>query len=208
VAARRLICWSALAWMLSALTGTVSIVLVPSDFATNAMLSSLWIPIGIIRAISHVLFLFGLIGFYLVQAEKTGRFGAISFVFSFFGMVMLTIQMVVCYLILPVIATLPDAPKTAFEMLQPAGPLTAFSRIMFAGSVVAGFGLIMIGIATARAQVLPRWAGLLLAIAVLLDFAVVAGAAGEWIVKIGDLLFSVAEIWLAYAMLQKLEAHS
>jgi hypothetical protein len=208
VAIRRLICWSAIAWMLSALTGIVSVALVPSDFVANAMLSSLWIPIGIIRAISHMLFLFGLIGFYLVQAERMGRFGAISFALSFFGMVMLTIQMVVSYLILPVMATLPDAPKTAFKMLDPSGPLTAFSRIMFAGNVVVGFGLIMIGIATARAQVLPRWAALLLAIAVFLDFAVLAGAAGEWIVKFGDVLFSVAEIWLAYAMLQKLKANS
>jgi hypothetical protein len=208
MAIQRLIRWSAFAWLLSAATGIVSIVFVPSDYVANAVLSSLWIPIGALRAISHMLFMIGLIGFYLVQADKAGRLGSIGFVLSFFGMLMLSVQMVVSTWILPVIAAQPNAPKTAFEMLDPSGPLSAFSRVIFGGSVVAGFGLIILGLVTMRARVLPRWAGLLLAIAIFLDFAVVAGAAGEWIVKFGDVLFSVAEVWLAYAMLQKLKASS
>jgi hypothetical protein len=79
---------------------------------------------------------------------------------------------------------------------------------MFVGNVIVGFGLIVLSFATMRARVLPRSAGLLLAIATFLDFAVVAGAAGEWIVKFGDVLFSVAEVWLAYAILQKLKTSS
>jgi hypothetical protein len=208
MAIQRLIRWSAFAWLLSAATGIVSIVFVPSDFVASAVLSSLWIPIGALRAISHMLFMIGLIGFYLVQADKAGRLGSIGFVLSFFGMLMLSVQMVDSTWILPVIAAQPNAPKTAFEMLGPSGPLSAFSRVIFGGSVVAGFGLIILGLVTMRARVLPRWAGLLLAIAIFLDFAVVAGAAGEWIVKFGDVLFSVAEVWLAYAMLQKLKASS
>jgi hypothetical protein len=92
---QRLVRWSAFAWLLSAATGIVSIVLVPSDFVANAVLSSLWMPIGAVRAISHMLFMFGLIGFYLVQAGQVGRLGSIGFIFSFFGMLMLSVQMVV-----------------------------------------------------------------------------------------------------------------
>jgi len=157
------------------------------------------------RAISHMLFMFGLIGFYLVQADKIGRLGSFGFVASFFGMLMLSVQMVVSTWILPVIAAQPTAPKAASEMLGLAGPLSAVGHVIFGGSVLAGIGLIVLGLTTMRARVLPRWAGLLLAIAIFMDFAIVAGAAGEWIVRFGDVLFSVAEVWFAYAMLQKLK---
>jgi hypothetical protein len=184
VAIQRLIRWSAFALLLSALVGIVPIVLVPSEFTPNATLSSLWVP---------------------MQADKIGRLGSFGFVASFFGMLMLSVQMVVSTWILPVIAAQPTAPKAASEMLGSAGPLSAVGHVIFGGSVLAGIGLIVLGLTTMRARVLPRWAGLLLAIAIFMDFAIVAGAAGEWIVRFGDVLFSVAEVWFAYAMLQKLK---
>lgn len=201
MATQKLIRWSAIAWLLSALTGIISIVLVPSDYAENAILGSLWTPIHAVLAISYMLFLFGLTGFYLVQADKAGRLGSIGFVLTFFGALMLTAQVVVATWILPVIAMQPDAPKTAFEMFDLAGPLPAFSLVIFAAYVPAGIGLILMGIATMRAGVLPRWAGLLLIVGTVLDLAVLIGAPAELIVKLGDVVIDAAKIWIVYALL-------
>jgi hypothetical protein len=86
-------------------------------------------------------------------------------------------------------------------MLDPAGPLPIFSWVVFASYIPAGIGLILLGIATMRAHVLPRWAGLLLIIATVLDFAVLFGAQGEMIVKLGDVALDAAKLWFVYALL-------
>jgi hypothetical protein len=201
MATQKLIRWGAIAWLLSALTGITSLVLAPSDFIENAVSSNLWMPSHALLAVSYMLFLFGLIGFYLVQAEKIGRLGAIGFVLTFFGILVLTAQIMVSAWILPVIALQPNVPNTAYAMLDPTGPLPTFSWVVFAAYIPAGIGLILMGIATMRARVLPRWAGLLLIIATVLDFAVLGGAPGEMIVKAGDVLFDVAKLWFVYALL-------
>ena len=198
---QKLVRWGAIAWLLSALTGITSIVTAPSDFAANAMLSSHWMPAHALLSFSYALFLFGLIGFYLVQAEKSGRLGSIGFVLTFFGILVLTAQIMVSAWILPVIALQSTVPNTAYAMLDPAGPLPIFSWVVFAAYIPAGIGLILLGVATMRAHVLPRWAGLLLIIATVLDFAVLFGAPGEMIVKLGDVAFDVAKLWFVYALL-------
>jgi len=200
MAFERLIRWGAIAWLLSALTGITSIVLAPSDYAANAVLSSHWLPAHALLSVSYMLFLFGLVGFHLVQAEKTGRLGSTGFALTFFGVLVLTAQIMVSAWILPVIALQPNVPNTAYAMLDPAGPLPTFSWVVFAAYIPAGIGLISMGIATMRARVLPRWAGLLLIVATVLDFAVLFGAPGEMIVKLGDVAFDVAKLWFVYAL--------
>lgn len=195
-----LIRWSAIAWLLSALTGIVGTLLVPSDFAANAVLNGLWTPIHALVAGSYVLFLFGLAGVSLRQADRAGRSGSIGFVLTFFGAAILMAQAVVAAWILPAIALQPNAPKTAFEMLDPAGPLSAFSEVVLFAYLPAGIGLILMGMAIMRADVLPRWAGLLLIIGTVLELGVLIGAPGELIVKLGDITIDVAKIWIVYAL--------
>lgn len=197
---QKLIRWSAIAWLLSALTGIISIVLTPSDFVDNAMLSSRWVPTHAVLTASYMLFVFGLIGVYVIQAEKAGRLGSVGFVLTFFGALILTAQVIASTWILPVVAVQANAPKTAFEMFDLAGPLAAFSSVVFAAYLPAGLGLILLGIATLRAGVLPRWAGLLLIIGTVLDLAVLIGAPGELVVKAGDVAIDAAKIWIVCAL--------
>ncbi len=200
MATQKLIRWSAIAWLLSALTGITSVALAPSDYAVNAVLGSLWTPMHAVLTVSYMLFLFGLMGFYLAQADQAGRLGSIGFVLAFFGTLLLMAQVVVAAWVLPVIATQPSAPKTAFEMFDLAGPLPAFSAVVFAAYLPAGIGLVLMGIATMRAGVLPRWAGLLLVLGTVLDTAVLVGAPGELIVKLGDLIFDAAKLGVVYGL--------
>jgi hypothetical protein len=199
-AIRNLIRWSAAILLLSALTGIISILFTPSDFAPNAILGSLWTPMHAVLAVSYMLFVFGLIGIYAIQADKAGRLGSIGFGLAFFGMLVLTVQVFVAAFILPVIASQPNAPKTAFDLLDPAGPLAAFSSLVFADYVPTVIGLVLLGVAIMRAGVLPRWAGLLLIIGTLLDLALLMGAPGELIVKLGDALFDVGKLWIVYGL--------
>jgi len=200
MATQRLIRWSSIAWLLSGLTGIISIALTPSDYAANAVLGGLWTPIHAVNTISYMLFMFGLVGVYLAQAERAGNLGLIGFALTFFGVLMLTVQVAVAAWILPVIALQPNAPKTAFELLDPAGPLSAFSLVVFVAYVPAGIGLILFGIATIRAGVLPRLAAVLLMIGTVLTLGILVGAPGELIVKVGDSVFDVGKIWIAYAL--------
>ena len=201
MAIERLTRWGAIAWLLSAVTGITSVVLAPSDYAANAVISSHWVPAHALLSVSYMLFLFGLVGFHLVQANKTGRLGSIGFALTFFGVLVLTAQTMVSAWILPVFALQPNVPNTAYAMLDPAGPLSTFSWVVLAAYIPAGIGLISMGIATMRARVLPRWAGLLLVVATVLDFGVLFGAEGELIVKLGDIAFDAAKLWFVYALL-------
>jgi hypothetical protein len=200
MAAQKLIRWSAIAWLLSGLMGIISIVLTPSDFAANAVLSGPWTPIHAVNTFSYMLFMFGLVGVYLAQAEKAGRLGLIGFALTFLGVLLLTVQVAVATWILPVIALQPNAPLTAFELLDPAGPLAAFSLVFFIAYVPAGIGLILFSIATMRAGVLPRMAAVLLMIGTVLALGILVGAPGELIVKLGDFIFDVGKLWIAYAL--------
>jgi len=197
---QKLIRWSAIAWLLSALTGIIASVFAPSDFVNNAILSSQWVPTHAVLTASYMLFVFGLIGVYVIQAENAGRLGSAGFLLSFFGVLILTAQVIAATWILPVVALQANMPKTAFEIFDLAGPLAAFSSVVFAAYVPAGLGLILLGIATMRAGVLPRWAGLLLIVGTVLDLAVLIGAPGELIVKAGDVAIDAAKIWIVYAL--------
>lgn len=200
MAIKNLIRWSAIALLLSALTGITSILFTPSDFAPNAVLSSSWTPMHAVLAVSYMLFVFGLIGIYVIQADKAGKLGSVGFLLTFFGMLILTAQVIVSAWILPAVAVQPNFPKTAFEMLDPAGPLAAFSTLVFVDYVPAVIGLLLLGIAIMRAGVLPRWAGLLLIIGTLLDLALLIGASGELIVKLGDAIFDIGKLWIVYGL--------
>ncbi len=200
MAIQQLIRWSAIALLLSALTGIISIIATPSDFAPNAMLSSLWTPAHAMLTVSYMLFLFGLVGIHVIQADKAGRLGSIGFVLTFFGTLILTAQVIISTWILPVLALQTNAPKTAFEMFDPAGPLAAFSTVVLVDYVPTAIGLLLLGIAIMRAGVLPRWAGLLIIVGTLLDLAILVGAPGELLVKLGDTIFDIGKLWIVYAL--------
>ena len=197
---QKLIRWSALAWLLSALTGIFSTFFAPSDFAQGALSSSLWTPTHAALVVSYMLFIFGLIGVHLSQADKAGWLGWTGFGLSFLSLIVLTAQLIVSAWILPALAALPEMPKTAAALLDPSGPLAAFSTVVYVVYIPTVIGLILLGIAIMRAGVLPRWAGLLLIIGTLLDLAVLIGAPGEWIVKAGDLIFDLGKLWIVYAL--------
>ena len=200
MASQKLIRWSAIAWVLSALTGIIPTLLGPSDFAQNGVLGSLWVPMRALLTVSYLLFPFGLIGIYVLQADRAGRLGDAAFLLSFFGTSYLVAQAAVAAFVLPQIALQANAPRTAFAMLDPAGPLPTFSSVILLPDVAAALGFVLLGIAIMRAGLLPHWAGLLLIIVTILELGIFVGAPAQFIIKLGDLGLDVTKLWLASAL--------
>jgi hypothetical protein len=94
---------------------------------------------------------------YAAQSERAGRFGLVSFLMLFFGMLFLAASNSNGF-IAPVLAARAPAMLDATNAYPPVAALN--------GLWIVGFflGFIFFGVATLRARVLPRQSGILMAI--------------------------------------------
>lgn len=119
---------------------------------------------------SVVLILLGLPGLYARLARGAGIPGLVGTVLVFFGLAMVDgTHMVIDSAVTPALATIPEAAP----LLAPGGPLEGAMRGGMQGTLVSAggpmllLGLIVLGVSTVRAGVLPRWAGALPIVAAL-----------------------------------------
>ena len=101
--------------------------------------------------------LLGLPGLYVAQSERAGRFGLLSFLMLFFGTLFYA-GFNISALSAPVLAAQAPAMLDAINAYPPIVTLTVLLTIGFF------LGFIFFGIATLRARVVPRQAGILMAI--------------------------------------------
>jgi hypothetical protein len=142
--------------------------------------------------------LLGLPGVYAAQSEQAGRFGRVSFLMVFFGTLFLAVSGNYGFMA-PVLA------KQAPAMLD---AINAYpSIIALNGLWVIGFflGFIFFGIATLRARVLPRQAGILLTIGS--PMQLVGGVLSQFVfeplfivVILGSLALGLGLAWAGYSL--------
>jgi hypothetical protein len=140
--------------------------------------------------------LLGLPGLYAAQSERAGRFGLVSFLWLFFGMLFLAVSNYGGF-IAPVLAA--QAPA----ILDPTNAsLTALNWLWIVGFFL---GFILFGIATLRARVLPRQAGILIAIGTPLQL--VGGVLSQFVfeplfivVILGALALGLGLAWAGYSL--------
>jgi len=192
----RLTRWSGLALMLAGVFIAIPTLFHPSDADPRAFQSAAWVPVHALLIVGAIISLFGLIGLYRVQAERTGALGLAGFVFSVFGTALVVAALVVDAFVLPVLA----ADPAGRALLDPAGPLFggALGLVFLLMAVTFALGSMMLGFATARAGVLPRWSGALILVGgPLLGFTpplpTSAGMAGA-------LLLGAGYLWAGYAI--------
>lgn len=120
--------------------------------------------------LSVLLVMLGLPGLYASQAERAGVLGLVGTVLVFFGTALLEVSHnIIDSMVRPALATIPEAAP----LLAEGGPLDSAMEAGPLGTIVAVggplflLGLIVLGIATIRAGVLPRWAGALPIVAAL-----------------------------------------
>jgi hypothetical protein len=129
-----------------------------------------------------LLLVFGLLGMYLHQQRAAGVFGQIATLVALFGTVTLFGAA------LTEVTVLPALPKGLID--KPPSALL----VVFIGSFVAYVvGLVLFGIATWRARVLPRRAAALLVIGIVLALTVKSSVPGVMVV------FGLAWVWLGAA---------
>jgi len=99
---------------------------------------------------AHVALVFALIALYAAQAQQSGLIGSLGMVLGVVGTTL------VCRVVLVEIAGASGAEVDAVLEAGPTGVLALLGGLAFL------IGLILFGVATMRAGVFPRWAGLLL----------------------------------------------
>jgi hypothetical protein len=147
---------------------------------------------AMVSFVGATLGILGLPGMYAKQAQRAGVLGLIGTALMIVYILILgTFGSALNALILPFITT--HAPALAKS--SPPG-LDLFFMV---GGLLGVVGGILLGIATMRAAVLPRWAGLLLSVGVVLQFA------GDFlqspIANFGFLLVMIGFAWLGLGML-------
>jgi len=142
--------------------------------------------------------LLGLPGLYAAQSERAGRFGLVSFLILFFGM-LFTAESHSYSFFAPVLAA--QAPAV-LDAINAYPPVAALNWLWIVGFFL---GFILFGIATLRGGVLPRQAGILMIIGSPLNL--IGSALGLlvfealWIVAIlGALALGLGLAWAGYSL--------
>ena len=196
MSAANLIRWSGLISILAGVLYAFGAILHPAGEDLAAYTSPNWVIAHQVYWAAAMLMLFGLVGVYARQVEKTGWLGLVGFVLAFIG------TAYVGSIFLMVSTVVPTVVKEMPALFDQVGtPSTATVLVVALGF---SLGYILFGIATMRAKVLPRWSGLLLILGV--SFFMISEAPlfdrmfSHVIVTVGDILFGFGVAWMGYAL--------
>jgi MFS family permease len=192
--------WSGVACILAGLLLALSTLIHPSKETPEIILQQ-----GVRLVAAHWLFTFfcgflllGLPSLYAAQSERAGRLGLVSFLMVFFGTLFFAVSNNYGF-IAPVLAAQAPAMLDAINAYPPVIAVNALLAVGFF------LGFIFFGIATLRARVLPRQAGILMIIGSPLNMvgAVLGLMVSEalWIVAIlGALALGLGLAWAGYSL--------
>jgi hypothetical protein len=199
----KLIRWAGLSAMAAGILFIAIQPIHPPD-VLSSVTTSRWATVHYLSIAMDILGLLGILGLYARQVQKSGWLGLAGYLlFSLFWASSLAFHFIEAF-ITPLLAT--NAPKLAEGLLgivngAPSeislGALPAVN--MLAGIIGYALGGLLFGIAMFRARILPRWAGGLLAVGIVLPFFTQSLVQHPY-----DRLFAVpvglAIAWLGYAL--------
>ena len=170
-------------------------ILHPAGEDLVAVNSPLWSPAHMIWWLGVLLLQFGLIGLYARHAEALGWLGLIGFVLAFFGAGLTAGILFLQSSAVPLIA--PRFPPIAYELL--IGPV----GWVLLNEATFGGGIVLFAIATMRARVYPRWAGLLVIYGIVLYLASWVPSdrvLSHAIALASNLTFGLGVAWMGHAL--------
>ena len=193
--ASNLICWAGLAAMGAGILFLAIQLIHPLD-VLESVTTTRWAIVHYLGIVMCLLGLLGMTGIYARQAEEAGWLGLAGYLLvSLFFALTLGFQFVEAF-VSPLLAN--AAPEFVTGLLAVAsghageadlGALpTVYALTGFVGYMLGG---VLLGIATLRARVLPRWAGGLLIAAAVLPLAAVLPAVSALFPHPLDRLFAV-----------------
>jgi hypothetical protein len=198
-----LICWSGLISMLAGLLTVLGALLHPIGEGLPAVNSRNWVPSHLVYWVAILLLHLGLVGLYARQVKETGRLGLVGFVLAFIGTALVGSILVFVSTALPLIAG-----ALAAINGRAVTPPAILVPVFLLGY---GLGWILVGLATMRAGVLPRWSGLLLIIGVTLfvisEVVPFEVTTAHVLVTVGDVIFDLGMVWIGYALWTEKHEH-
>ena len=136
------------------------------DRSPDRYTSPLWQPILLLMVLGLLLIEAGLPGMYARQAERAGWLGLVGFALTGFAMLLFGAVSALYALVIPLLDTHTQLLLTGYSDFSANGgripPLVVF---FFGAFVVLSAGAFLLGLATIRAGVLPRAAGVALVVA-------------------------------------------
>ena len=145
---------------------------------------------GTLVLTAHVVLIFALVALYAAQAQQSGLLGSLGMVLGVVGTTLVSGV---------VLVEIASASGAEVDTVLGAGLPSALALL---GGLAFLIGLILFGTATMRADVFPRWAGLLLIVGdVVFGAGSFAGAAATIFEIIGALITCAALVWLGLSLL-------
>ena len=204
----KIIRWSGLAFALGGLLAALFWILHPEESVLLTDPAS-YQREHLLDFIGLMLFIPGLIGLYARISNQTRWLGFIGFLLTLLPMLVLMGISVVDLLIWRSIARIqPDLILTTEgEFIQSSRPFAATISLIVPFSMIGAVGFILLGIAIWRSGLLPRWAGLLLAIAGPL-YCIGPGFVPHEVLLLNLLVygpFALTSLWLGMSVLNPSE---
>jgi hypothetical protein len=200
----KVIRWSGLALALGGVIAALFWILHPEE---SVLLTD---PAGyqtehILDLVGLMLLIPGLMGLYARLVNRTGWVGFIGFVLTLLPLLLMMGISVIDFVIWPSIAQVqPDLILTSEgEFIQTSGPFAATISLIVPFAMIGALGFILLGITIWRSNVMPRWAGLLLAIGGLL-YLIGSGFVPDGVLLLNLIVygpFAVASVWLGKSLL-------
>lgn len=198
-----LIRWAGLSAMGSGLLFIAIQGIHPLDLIENVSTTQ-WTIVHYMGVVMGILGIFGLVGLYGRQVEEAGWLGLAGYLLlSFFYIIATAFQFIEAF-VSPLLAS--PTPQFVEGILAiAAGQSSTMDMgalpLVYMITGLAGYllGGLLFGIATFRAGVLPRWAGALLAISVVLPL-ITTGLLPHPLDRILAIPMASALIWMGYAL--------
>jgi hypothetical protein len=149
---------------------------------------------------SFLVLLIGLPGMYAYQAHRAGRLGLVSFVMVFLGLAAHEVSTAPLTTFVPPL--LASRPETQALVAQPDTLESELGTVWIAYYLtfllIYYLGIVVLGVATLRARVFPRWAAVLLIAGPLLG--ILGGAFVPVAQDVGLAAIVVGWVWCGYAL--------
>jgi hypothetical protein len=198
---QRLLRWSGLAALLAGLIFAGIQPIHPADVVASVTTVT-WGIVVTLKFLMCFLFLIGIAGLYLRQAEEAGWLGLVGFVLFATSWALQSGFVFTEWLVLPQLAA--SEPNFVDSLLgissgaSPTVDVGALSPVYTTVGILYLIGGIVFGIATVRARVLPRWPAILLAVTALLTPAAIL--LPHAIQRLAAIPMGIAFICLGYAL--------
>ncbi len=174
----------------------------PADVLTSVTTNT-WAVVIFLKWVMCFLFLIGVAGIYFRQIESAGWLGLIGYgLFSLSWLIQIGFVFTELFVLPPLASAAPQFIDSVLAIVNPASPASMDVGGLGTAYAVIGvlylLGGIVFGVATVRAQVLPKWPAILLAVtAFVTPFAVLVP---HEIQRFAAVPMGIAFIWLGYAV--------